>query len=83
MIDWHPIATPPPMVEADDKPCRFEGRLIPAMHRSAYVLVWLEGGPWQRDRICRMDGEHRAFGEVFGFAVTHWSEVNSPTDGTK
>jgi hypothetical protein len=85
MIEWRPISNPPPMLEVDEKPTRLAGRLVPSVWCSAYVLVWLSGGSWQRDRICRIDDENRAFdevfGEVFGFAVTHWSEVNSPTEG--
>jgi hypothetical protein len=63
------------VVVCDGHPC------ATAVWRSAHVLVWLKGGSWQRDRICRMDGEPRPFGELFGFAVTHWSAVNSPTEG--
>jgi len=80
MIDWRPISSPPPMVTRDDGEVWNGHICIAAVWRSAHVLVWLKGGSWQRDRICRMDGEPRPFSEKFGFDATHWACINSPTE---
>jgi len=90
MIDWHPISSPPPMVEVDDTPLQLAGKPVPAIRRSEPVLLAIEHPATKQRRImvgrvCFADGHEHPFDRVHGRGIVAWAPIhwpNSPAEGT-
>ena len=90
MIDWIPISSPPPIVETDDTPLQLAGKAVPAIRRSAPVLLAIEHPTSKQRRImvgrvCFADGYTEPFERVYGRGIVAWAPIHwpgSPPEGT-
>lgn len=84
MIDWKFPPEWPPMVEVDDAPLQLNGKPVPAIHKSAPVLMAIKhpASGHRRimvGRVCRADDYAEPFERVYGRGIVAWAHVDWPS----